>query len=118
MTWATSSVRTDPRKFRPTRCSPRRCPGLQTLVRDDLFDDWLLQDGGNDLHLATAVRTVLRVSFPKRLKVARDHAVHDLQHRRHQLTLCSQQHLIRRAVDRALLQRGARSAFAGARGSV
>ena len=46
-----------------TRRSLRRRAGLQTQVREDLLDDWLLEDGGDDLQLAPAVRAVLEVQI-------------------------------------------------------
>jgi len=39
----------------------RRCPRLQSQVHQDLLDHRLLQDGGDDLQLAAAVRAVLQV---------------------------------------------------------
>jgi len=33
----------------------RRRTGLQTRVREDLLDDWLLKDGGDDLQLGRIV---------------------------------------------------------------
>ena len=46
-----------------TRGSPRRCPGLQAQVREDLLDDRRLQDRSDDLQLAAAVRAVLEVDL-------------------------------------------------------
>ena len=42
---------------------PRRCPGLQTQVREDLLDHRLLQDGRNDLELAAAGWAMLQVEL-------------------------------------------------------
>jgi hypothetical protein len=35
-------------------------------VRKDLLDDWLLQDRGDDLQLAAAVRAVVEVNLETR----------------------------------------------------
>jgi hypothetical protein len=48
-----------------------RGTGLQTQVREDLVDDWLLQDGCDDLQLATAVRAVLEVQIEDALEQPR-----------------------------------------------
>ena len=42
-------------ELRPTGWSARRCPGLQTQVREDLFDHRLLKDRGDDLQIAAAI---------------------------------------------------------------
>jgi len=39
----------------------RQHPGLQTQVREDLLDHWLLYDRRNDLQLAAAFRAVRHV---------------------------------------------------------
>ncbi len=40
-----------------------RCPRLQTQVREDFLDHWLLKDRSDDLQLAAAVRAVLQVEI-------------------------------------------------------
>ena len=50
------------------RAGGRGRSGLQTQVRKDLLDDRLLQDGGDDLQLAIAVRGVLQVEFEHALE--------------------------------------------------
>jgi hypothetical protein len=41
----------------------RRWPGLQAQLREDLFDDGLIQDRGDDLQLATTLRAVLNIQL-------------------------------------------------------
>jgi len=45
------------------RRHPGRCPGLQSEVREDPLYHGCLQDGGNDLELAAAVRAVFEVDL-------------------------------------------------------
>ena len=47
---------------------PRRCPGLQPKMREDLLDHRLLKDRRNDLQLAAAVRAVLQVKIEHALE--------------------------------------------------
>jgi len=50
-------------QLRPTGGRASRRPGLQTQVREDLFDHWLFHDRRDDLQLAAAVRAVLHVDL-------------------------------------------------------
>ena len=47
----------------PTRWRTRRRADLQTQVREDLLDHRGLQDGGDDLQLAAAVRAVRHIDL-------------------------------------------------------
>ena len=38
-------------------------------MREDLLDDWLLQDGGDDLQLAAAVRAALEINLENVLEL-------------------------------------------------
>ncbi|MCY7307322.1 MAG: hypothetical protein LH632_14480 [Rhodoferax sp.] len=63
---------TGPRSRRLLKSSarrrPGRCPGLQPLVREDPLYHWCLHDGGDDLELAAAVRSVLHVDLKAKLQ--------------------------------------------------
>ena len=52
----------------PARWRPRRRAGLQSEVGEDALDHRRLQDGGDDLQLAAAVRAVFEVDLEGRLE--------------------------------------------------
>jgi len=54
------------------RRHPGRCPGLQSQMRQDALDYRGVEDGGDDLELATAVRTVLNVDLESEASVLFD----------------------------------------------
>jgi len=49
----------EPKSGRVQRLPAYRRPGLQAQVREDALDHQRVQDGGDDLELAAAVRAVL-----------------------------------------------------------